>query len=386
MPTPIPAFASLATSESVTEGHPDKLCDQVSDAVLDAHLAQDPFARVACETVAAGNAIWVHGEITSRATVDHEALVRAVVREIGYTDAAYGLDADTCTVTVGLRRQSPEIGAAVDGATGDHGDHGDIGAGDQGVMFGYATDETDALMPLPIHLAHGLARRLAAVRKDGTLGYLRPDGKAQVTVGYDAAGRPVAVTAVVVSAQHHPGVPLERIREDLEREVVRAVVPAALMGPWTVLHLNPSGSFEIGGPTGDTGLTGRKIIVDTYGGAARHGGGAFSGKDATKVDRSGAYAARQAARHVVAQGLARRAEVSVAYAIGVARPVMVSVETFGTAAPGWDDVRIAALVDAQLDLRPAAIIERLGLRRPIYRQTAAYGHFGRTDIALPWEA
>ena len=364
--------------ESVTEGHPDKLCDQVSDAILDAHLAQDPLARVACETVAAGNAVWVHGEVTSRANVDHEALVRGVVRDIGYTDRAFGLDADTCSVTVGLRQQSREIGEAVDG-------HGDLGAGDQGVMFGYATDETPTLMPLPIDLAHRLARRLAQVRKDGTIAYLRPDGKTQVTVGYDSDLRPGAVTAVVVSAQHDPGVPLMRIRDDLEREVVRAVVPAELMGRGTALHLNPSGSFETGGPTGDTGLTGRKIIVDSYGGAARHGGGCFSGKDATKMDRSGAYGARQAARWVVREGLAHRAEVSVAYAIGVATPVMVTVDTFGSAAGGRSDAQIATLVYKRFDLRPAAIIERLGLRRPIFRQTAAYGHFGRPDLDLPWE-
>ena len=375
----LPRFARLATSDSVTEGHPDKLCDQVSDAVLDAHLAGDPLAHVACETVAAGNAVWVHGEIASAARgVDHEAVVRAVVREIGYTDPAYGLDADTCRVIVGLRQQSAEIGAAVDAGA-------DLGAGDQGLMFGYATDETPTLMPLPIDLAHRLARRLAEVRRDGTIPYLRPDGKSQVTVGYGEDGRPAGVVAVVVSAQHHPGVPLEQIRADLERHVVRAVVPAELLGPWTTLHLNPSGSFAVGGPTGDTGLTGRKVIVDTYGGAVPHGGGAFSGKDPTKVDRSGAYAARQAARWVVAEGLARRAQVSVAYAIGVPEPVMVSVDAFGTAAGGRADADLGALVAGRFDLRPAAIIERLGLRRPIYRPTAAYGHFGRDDLDLPWE-
>ncbi len=377
-------YARIATSESVTEGHPDKLCDQVSDAVLDAYLAVDDVARVACETVAAGNAIWIHGEITSNATVDIEAVVRAVVRDIGYTDPDFGLDAATCAVHVGIRPQSPDIAAAVgQDQAGDPLDA--VGAGDQGLMFGFACDETPTFMPLPIDLAHRLARRLAAVRRDGTLPYLRPDGKTQVTVGYHADGRPAGIVALVVSAQHHPGISLERIRADLRREVVDAVIPAALLRPETAIHLNPSGSFTVGGPTGDTGLTGRKIIVDTYGGAAHHGGGAFSGKDPTKVDRSGAYAARQAARWLVATGLARRCEVSVAYAIGVATPLAVNVASFGTATMGRTDADLSALVAGTFDLRPAAIIDRLGLRRPIYRQVAAYGHVGRDDIDLPWE-
>ncbi len=377
-------YARIATSESVTEGHPDKVCDLISDAVLDAHLALDPDARVACETVAAGNAIWVHGEITSTARVDIEAVVRGIVRDIGYTDLAFGLDAATCDVHVGIRPQAPEIRDAVSRA-GSADPFDAVGAGDQGLMFGYATDETATLMPLPLDLAHRLARRLADVRRDGTLPYLRPDGKTQVTVGYDADGVPAGIVAVVVSAQHGPDIGLDRIRGDLRREVVGPVIPAALVHPETAFHLNPSGSFEMGGPTGDTGLTGRKIIVDTYGGAGHHGGGCFSGKDPTKVDRSGAYAARQAAKWLVANGLARRAEVSVAYAIGVAAPLAVNVESFGTAAAGRSDTELSALVSSAFDLRPAAIIARLGLRRPIYRQVAAYGHFGRDDLDLPWE-
>jgi len=377
-------YARIATSESVTEGHPDKICDQVSDAVLDAFLALDPDARVACETVAAGNMIGVYGEVTSTASVDVEALVREVVREIGYTDPEYGLDAATCDVRVDLRHQSPEIAAGV-----DHEEAADpfdaVGAGDQGMMFGYATDETATLMPLPIDLAHRLARRLATVRRDGTLPYLRPDGKTQVTVGYGDDGRPAGIVAVVVSAQHNPKVTVEQVRADLRRAVVDPVLPAMLVRPETSFHLNPAGSFTVGGPTGDTGLTGRKIIVDTYGGAGHHGGGCFSGKDPTKVDRSGAYAARQAAKWVVAQGLARRAEVSVAYAIGEARPLAVNVESFGTAHGRRTDAELADLVAATFDFRPAAIISRLGLRRPIYRQVAAYGHFGRDDLDLPWE-
>ena len=378
------SYPRLLTSESVTEGHPDKVCDLVSDAVLDAYLALDPEARVACETVAAGNAIWVHGEITSTARVDIEAVVRGVVRDIGYTDLAFGLDAATCDVNVGIRPQAPEIDAAVS-QTSAVDPFDTVGAGDQGLMFGYATDETPTLMPLPLDLAHRLARRLAEVRRDGTLPYLRPDGKTQVTVGYDARGVPAGIVAVVVSAQHGPDISLDQIRADLRREVVGRVIPAALLRPETAFHLNPSGSFEMGGPTGDTGLTGRKIIVDTYGGAGHHGGGCFSGKDPTKVDRSGAYAARQAAKWLVAKGLARRAEVSVAYAIGVAAPLAVNVESFGTAAAGRSDAELSALVKSAFDLRPAAIIARLGLRRPIYRQIAAYGHFGRDDLHLPWE-
>ena len=377
-------YARIATSESVTEGHPDKICDQVSDAILDAFLVLDPAARVACETLAAGNMIGVYGEVTSTAKVEIAALVRDIVRDIGYTDPEYGLDADSCDVRVEIRPQAPEIADAVshEGAA-DPFDA--VGAGDQGLMFGYATDETATLMPLPIDLAHRLARRLACVRKDGTLPYLRPDGKTQVTVGYDEAGRPSGIIAVVVSAQHDAGIAIEQIRHDLRREVVDPVLPTALVMPETSFHLNPSGSFVMGGPTGDTGLTGRKIIVDTYGGAGHHGGGCFSGKDPTKVDRSGAYAARQAAKWLVASGYARRAEVSVAYAIGVAAPLAVNVETFGTGRPELADADLSGLVAATFDLRPAAIIARLGLRRPIYRQVAAYGHFGRDDLDLPWE-
>ncbi|MEI7745131.1 MAG: methionine adenosyltransferase, partial [Chloroflexota bacterium] len=331
-------YARIVTSESVTEGHPDKLCDQVSDAILDAFLARDPGARVACETVAAGNAIWVHGEITANpqatADIDIDHLVRSVVRDIGYTDPDFGLDAETCAVHVGIRPQAPEISGAV----------GVEGAGDQGMMYGYACDETQTLMPLPIDLAHRLARRLTGVRRDGTIGYLRPDGKTQVTVGYDAGGRPAGIAAIVVSAQHHPGIELAQIHADLRRHVIDPVVPAELIGPDTRFHLNPSGSFTLGGPTADTGLTGRKVIVDTYGGVGRHGGGCFSGKDATKVDRSGAYAARQAAKWIVERGLASRAEVSVAYAIGVAAPLAVNVDSFGTGADGRTDAELSALV------------------------------------------
>jgi len=378
------AYARIVTSESVTEGHPDKLCDIVSDAVLDAHLAQDPFARVACETVAAGNAIWVHGEITSRATVDIEPLVRSLVRKIGYTDPDFGLDADTCEINVGIRPQSPDIDGAVSHSTvGDRFDA--VGAGDQGLMFGFATDETDTLMPLPLDIAHRLARRLAEVRRDGTIPYLRPDGKTQVTVGYDEGGEATAILAVVVSAQHHPGIELGIIQADLRSHVVDPILPPALIRPETKFHLNPSGVFTVGGPTGDTGLTGRKIIVDSYGGIGHHGGGCFSGKDPTKVDRSGAYAARQAARWLVANRHARKAEVSVAYAIGVAAPIAVNVDTFGTGTEDWSDGELSSLVASTFDLRPAAIIERLELRRPIYEPIAAYGHFGRDDLDLPWE-
>ena len=376
--------ARVITSESVTEGHPDKLCDQISDAILDAYLARDPKARVACETVAAGDCIGVFGEITSMARVEIESLVRHVVRDIGYTDIASGVDADRCKVHVALREQSPEIGHGID-HEGSSDPLDALGAGDQGLMYGYATDETPSAMPVPIDLAHRLARRLAAVRKDGTLGYLRPDGKTQVSVAYDAAGTPLGVVGVVVSAQHDPDITIERIREDLRHIVVEPVIPEPLLLPRAAIHLNPTGSFILGGPTGDTGLTGRKVIVDTYGGVGRHGGGCFSGKDPTKVDRAGAYAARQAARWLVADGRARRAEVSLAYAIGVSRPIAVNVDTFSTAHQGTTDSELSALVTERFDFRPAAIIERLDLRRPIYRQVAAYGHFGREDLDLPWE-
>jgi S-adenosylmethionine synthetase len=384
MTSVIGRYARIATSESVTEGHPDKICDQVSDAILDAYLSVDPDARVACETIAAGNMVGVYGEVTSAGVVDIAAVVRSVVREIGYTDPDFGLDADTCAVRIGLRPQSPDIDQGVSRhPSADPFD--DLGAGDQGMMFGYATDETSTMMPLPLDVAHRLARRLAAVRKDGTLPYLRPDGKTQVTIGYDAAGSPAGIVAVVISAQHDPDVDLGQLREDLRREVVNPIVPAALVGTDTVFHLNPTGSFVIGGPTADTGLTGRKIIVDTYGGAGHHGGGCFSGKDPTKVDRSGAYAARQAAKWLVAKGYARRAEVSLAYAIGVAAPLAINVESFGTAVSRSTDEDLADLVRSTFDFRPAAIIEWLGLRHPIYRQVAAYGHFGRDDLDLPWE-
>jgi len=376
-------YARIATSESVTEGHPDKICDQVSDAVLDAFLALDPRARVACETIAAGNMIGVYGEVTSTATVDIEAVIRNLVREIGYTDLAFGLDAGTCDVRVELRPQAPEIDVAV--TRGEATDPFDsVGAGDQGLMFGYATDETATLMPLPLDLAHRLARRLAAVRKDGSLPYLRPDGKTQVTVGYDAAGVPSGIVAIVISAQHDPGIAIEQIRVDLRRFVVDPIIPAELVRPDTVFHLNPSGSFTLGGPTGDTGLTGRKIIVDTYGGAAPHGGGAFSGKDPSKVDRSAAYAARYVAKNVVAAGLARECEVQVSYAIGIARPTSVMAYTKGTGK--IPDEKLAQIIQQVFDLRPKGIIRALDLLRPIYLKTAAYGHFGRDEPEFTWEA
>ncbi len=374
----------LFTSESVTEGHPDKICDQISDAILDDMLRQDPLSRVACETTCTTGLVLVLGEITSRAAVDIQKTVRETVRAIGYDRAKYGFDCDTCAVISSLHEQSPDIAMGVDRALETRGsDHFDIGAGDQGLMFGFACNETPELMPYPISAAHKLARRLAAVRRDGTLPYLRPDGKTQVTVEYED-GRPVRIDTVVVSSQHDAEVPLEQIRADLIEHVIRPTLDPAMLDGRTVLHINPTGRFVIGGPHGDSGLTGRKIIVDTYGGYSRHGGGAFSGKDPTKVDRSASYMARYVAKNIVAAGLADRCEVQIAYAIGVAHPVSVLVDTFGTARV--PEEKISAYVTGHIDLRPAAIIERLGLRRPIYRPLAAYGHMGREDLGVSWEA
>ncbi|SFU72644.1 methionine adenosyltransferase [Alicyclobacillus macrosporangiidus] len=376
----------LFTSESVTEGHPDKICDQISDAVLDEILAQDPYARVACETAVTTGLVLVAGEITTTCYVDIPKVVRRTVAEIGYTRAKYGFDAETCAVITSIDEQSPDIAQGVNQAlearAGEALDVEAIGAGDQGLMFGFACDETPELMPLPISLAHQLARRLSVVRKDGTLPYLRPDGKTQVTIEYDG-DRPVRVDTIVISTQHDEHTDIKTITADMHEHVIRAVVPPELLDERTRYFINPTGRFVIGGPQGDAGLTGRKIIVDTYGGYARHGGGAFSGKDPTKVDRSAAYAARHVAKNVVAAGLARKCEVQLAYAIGVAQPVSISVDTYGTGVIGEDD--IVSLIRQHFDLRPAAIIRDLELRRPIYRQTAAYGHFGRSDLDLPWE-
>ena len=373
----------LFTSESVTEGHPDKICDQISDAVLDSLLAQDPCARVACETFATTGVVTVMGEITTTGWADIAGIARKVILDIGYDSSEKYFDGNTCAVMTAVHAQSPDIAQGVNQALeGREEEAGETGAGDQGMMFGYACNETPELLPMPIALSHRLARRLTAVRKDGTLPWLRPDGKTQVTVVYED-GRPVAVDTVVISTQHAPEVTQEEIRAQLLEKVVRPVIPAELLTPETRYLINPTGRFVIGGPAGDTGLTGRKIIVDTYGGYAPHGGGAFSGKDPTKVDRSAAYAARHAAVNVVAAGLAEKCQIQLAYAIGVARPVSILVETFGTGAVGDD--RLTATVQKVFDFRPAAIIDRLNLRRPIYRQTAAYGHFGRPDLDLPWE-
>jgi len=364
----------LFTSESVTEGHPDKISDQISDAVLDAALSVDPTARVACETLVTTGLVVVAGEITTNAVIDYSRVAREAIREIGYTRAKYGFDCDTCAVLSALDRQSPDIAMGVD--TG--------GAGDQGLMFGFACNETPELMPLPIQLAHLLARRLSEVRKSGELPYLRPDGKSQVTVEYDVKGKPVRVDAIVISTQHSETISTEELRADILKHVIQATIPAELLDADTKYHINPTGRFVIGGPMGDTGLTGRKIIVDTYGGMGRHGGGAFSGKDPTKVDRSAAYMARYIAKNVVAAGLADRCEVQLAYAIGVPEPVSVLIDTFGTGKV--DSEKIADLVRANFKLTPKGIIESLKLRRPIYCKTAAYGHFGRNDADFAWEA
>ncbi len=379
----------LFTSESVTEGHPDKMCDQISDAILDALLEQDPMSRVACETATTTGLVLVMGEITTNAYVDIQKIVRDTVREIGYTRGKYGFDADTCGVITAIDEQSADIAMGVDKAleakenTMTDDEIEAIGAGDQGMMFGYATDETPEYMPYPISLAHKLARQLTKVRKDGTLPYLRPDGKTQVTVEYDENGKPARLDAVVLSTQHDPEASQEQIHADIKKYVFDVVLPKDMVDGETKFFVNPTGRFVIGGPHGDSGLTGRKIIVDTYGGYARHGGGAFSGKDCTKVDRSAAYAARYVAKNLVAAGLASKCEIQLSYAIGVARPTSIMVDTFGTGS--LSDEKITQIVRENFDLRPAGIIRMLDLRRPIYKQTAAYGHFGRDDLELPWE-
>lgn len=379
----------LFTSESVTEGHPDKICDQISDAILDALLEQDPMSRVACETATTTGLVMVMGEITTKGYVDIQKIVRETVREIGYTRGKYGFDADNCAVLTAIDEQSADIAMGVNKALeAKENQMSDseleaIGAGDQGMMFGYATNETPELMPYPISLAHKLVLQLTKVRKDGTLPYLRPDGKSQVTVEYDEAGKPVRLDAVVLSTQHSEEVTQEQIHADIKKYVFDEVLPADMVDEDTKFFINPTGRFVIGGPNGDSGLTGRKIIVDTYGGMARHGGGAFSGKDCTKVDRSAAYAARYVAKNIVAAGLAEKCEIQLSYAIGVAQPTSVMVDTFGTGK--LSDQKLVEMIRENFDLRPAGIIKMLDLRRPIYKQTAAYGHFGRTDLDLPWE-
>ena len=380
----------LFTSESVTEGHPDKICDAISDAVLDALLEQDPMSRVACETACTTGLVLVMGEITTKANVDFQKIVRDTICEIGYNNGDYGFDGNTCGVMIALDKQSTDIAMGVDKALeakenkmSDE-DIEAIGAGDQGMMFGYATDETEEYMPYPISLAHKLTQRLTKVRKDGTLPYLRPDGKSQVTIAYDEEGRPDHIDAVVLSTQHAPEIPQEQIRSDIMKYVFEPVLPIELLDGRTKYFINPTGRFVIGGPNGDSGLTGRKIIVDTYGGYARHGGGAFSGKDCTKVDRSACYAARYVAKNLVAAGLAKRCEIQLSYAIGVAQPTSIMIDTFGTGVKS--EAELEAIIRENFDLRPAGIIKMLDLRRPIYKQTAAYGHFGRNDLDLPWEA
>ena len=379
----------LFTSESVTEGHPDKMCDQISDAILDALMEQDPMSRVACETCTTTGLVMVMGEITTNAYVDIQKIVRDTVREIGYTRGKYGFDADTCGVITAIDEQSADIALGVDKALEakenkmSEEEIAAIGAGDQGMMFGYASDETPELMPYPISLAHKLARKLTEVRKDGTLKYLRPDGKTQVTVEYDENGTPKRLDAVVLSTQHDPDVTQEQIHEDIKKYVFDPIIPEGMVVENTKFFINPTGRFVIGGPHGDSGLTGRKIIVDTYGGMARHGGGAFSGKDCTKVDRSAAYAARYVAKNIVAAGIAKKCEIQLSYAIGVAHPTSIMVDTFGTGK--LSDEKLVEIIRENFDLRPAGIIQMLNLRRPIYKQTAAYGHFGRTDVDLPWE-
>ena len=379
----------LFTSESVTEGHPDKMCDQISDAILDALMEQDPMSRVACETCTTTGLVMVMGEITTNAYVDIQKIVRDTVREIGYTRGKYGFDADTCGVITAIDEQSADIALGVDKALEakenkmSEEEIATIGAGDQGMMFGYASDETPELMPYPISLAHKLARKLTEVRKDGTLKYLRPDGKTQVTIEYDENGTPKRLDAVVLSTQHDPDVTQEQIHEDIKKYVFDPIIPEGMVDENTKFFINPTGRFVIGGPHGDSGLTGRKIIVDTYGGMARHGGGAFSGKDCTKVDRSAAYAARYVAKNIVAAGIAKKCEIQLSYAIGVAHPTSIMVDTFGTGK--LSDEKLVEIIRENFDLRPAGIIQMLNLRRPIYKQTAAYGHFGRTDVDLPWE-
>ena len=377
----------LFTSESVTEGHPDKVCDAISDAILDACMKEDPMSRVACETAACTGFVLVTGELTTKAYVDIQNIVRETVKEIGYTKSEYGFDGNTCAVLVALDEQSADIAMGVDKALeakeGSLTDDLDTGAGDQGMMFGYATDETPELMPYPISLAHKLAQQLTKVRKDGTLKYLRPDGKTQVSVEYDENGKPIRLEAVVCSTQHDEDVTQEQIHADIKKYVFDPIIPKELVDDNTKFFINPTGRFVIGGPHGDAGLTGRKIIVDTYGGYARHGGGAFSGKDCTKVDRSAAYAARYVAKNIVAAGLAKKCEIQLSYAIGVAQPTSIMVDTFGTGKVS--DEKLVEIVRENFDLRPAGIIKMLDLRRPIYKATAAYGHFGRTDVDLPWE-
>ena len=379
----------LFTSESVTEGHPDKMCDQISDAILDALMAQDPMSRVACETATTTGMVLVMGEITTNAYVDIQKIVRDTIKEIGYTRGKFGFDAETCGVITAIDEQSADIAMGVDKAleakehTMSEEEIDAIGAGDQGMMFGYASDETPEYMPYPIALAHKLSRKLTEVRKNGTLPYLRPDGKTQVTVEYDENGVPARLDAVVLSTQHDPEVTQDQIHKDIKKYVFDAIIPEGMVDEKTKFFINPTGRFVIGGPHGDSGLTGRKIIVDTYGGMARHGGGAFSGKDCTKVDRSAAYAARYVAKNIVAAGLAKKCEIQLSYAIGVAHPTSIMVDTFGTGAV--EDDKLVEIVSENFDLRPAGIIQMLDLRRPIYKQTAAYGHFGRTDIDLPWE-